>query len=255
MPTLKEVIASASATRSKDGVAVVRNFVLSDLPGVIDSAQMWNALNYPGVPIQGEAHPNIAGLTAQSADANAIGNMPKAISISVSYSRPSSKNQMPQLGEQPQYSQTSYLVEKQTNFAAGGATAAGRPLLIVRRSAQDQVGQVATVSVLKPVGVIRFRVRQAFNASTQMREYLGTINSNRYRLYDAKTLLCTTINSDSDDGQVTFINSYEFQYDSETWDKSVVYTIDGVPVPNPVEGISIKTYQMYDAVDFSQIGI
>lgn len=250
---LKETIEASKVSKTRDGVSVTRHFTLTGLPMRADSAQLWAAINYPGVPIIGEIHPAIPGVTVQTIDTNGV--KPNEISITVTYSKPAASNRPPQLGDQPQFSMSTYLVDAQTNFGAGGATAEGPDLLKVRRNAQDTVGQVATVSVLRPVRVLRFTVRQTFNAEAIADTFVGKINSNRYRRYDRHTILCSRIDSNSDDGQATFINTYEFQVDRETWDKTIVYTVDGAPIPNPVEGISIVTKQVYPSEDFSRIGI
>lgn len=255
MADIKEIISGAKVTSSKDGFSATRVFSVTNLPTNIDAAVMFSILNLPNAPKYGDLHPFIPGLTVQSVDVSATGSNSNHAQITANYLKPSAKNQPPQLGEPARYSQSSYLVAKQTNYAAGGSTAQGRPLLIVRRSSEDRNGQIATAEVLAPVGVIRFTRRETNDGSRAQQTYLGKVNRNNFRRYPQKTLLCTSITADTDDGGQTYVITYEFQYNPETWIFTAVYTIDGQPIPDPIEGTSIKDYDLYEQADFTQIGI
>ena len=87
--------------------------------------------------------------------------------------------------------------------------------------------------------------------------YVGKVNSQPWEGGDARSWLCTGITGRSNDGGSNYNVTYTFQYRDETWD-SVVYFVDpreGKPPADLVVDTGIKTYQIYNTIDFNDLDL
>ncbi len=112
------------------------------------------------------------------------------------------------------------------------------------------------VGKLAPEHTITFSRIEYSNPSPIAKGYVGTVNSMEWELDPGAapgTWLCTGIVGRSNDGGITFVVTYTFQYRPDTW-STVVQFIDpntGVPPDDLIEDTGIKTVYLYPETDFN----
>jgi len=81
--------------------------------------------------------------------------------------------------------------------------------------------------------------------------YVGTVNASQWKTYPARTLKCTNIRGVSTDDGLTFITTFSFQYNPDTWDQHVTWTFPNGKKPTEaqiaeqIRNNNTKSYRIY----------
>ena len=116
--------------------------------------------------------------------------------------------------------------------------------------------KAATVPFLEPVTVLECRRVEATNPRSRSDTYVGKVNSATWNGYAARTVLCSDINTTTDDFGASYDTTYRFEYRANGWDPTIVHKKpSGDPVLNPVDTVGIKVVELYDEVSFAPLNI
>ena len=258
----EDLIDGASFSESSNGLAATRTFLVTGLSGS-PSFKTAEALFATGIPRFGDAHPNAPGVVVVSRTARPASRDSNASAIvQITYGQPTAEQGVPDAGgSSVQFSLGSSVQSVTTQKDASG----NQILLSHTFTDTDESGNVTErietqggeVDIQVPQTVFRVTRRESQSPGANSLFYTGKINSVPFLGGEPKTWLCTRIEGDSDDGGETFVVAYEFQYNRETWDATVVF-IDpdtGRPPKDLVDGEGIKTVRVYQLVDFNALNL
>lgn len=117
--------------------------------------------------------------------------------------------------------------------------------------------QGGTVDVQVPQSVFRQQRHESAAPLAKSLQYVGRVNDAAIWTGAARTWLCTGITGRSENGGDSYLVTYEFQYNPETWDQTVIF-IDsdtGRPPPGLVADTGVKTLEMQDTETFSNLDL
>ncbi len=214
------------------------------ITGITDLQQ---ALDHPDLPRIGQAHPEVHQLVVQSITAKPDG--PNAAIITINYHSPAGRS------EQPKVSVGTALRQEltETDLAGNRITVAYSQT----GDAANMVTQGARVAVLKPQTEMSLTRLQTTHPARTARMYAGTVNRTAIFEGEPGTWLCTSIDGESEDGGVTFLVTYRFQYNSQGWQPTVSYTNPKTnrPPADLVAGVGIKKVSLYRQEEFKNLGL
>jgi len=122
----------------------------------------------------------------------------------------------------------------------------------------------AVVSLLSPetTMVVRKHITGAdyLDVLVVSTSYVGKTNAAGWMVMGSpaeNTWLCTGITGETSDAGLTYMVTYSFHYRSDGWDSEIVFMDPntGKPPSDVVEGVGIKTYQMYAQANFNNLGL
>ena len=258
MATVQWDIIDGTLTDSAEGLRLTRRAKVSGVTGDADqrllNARLALAVN------TGTPHPSIAGLYVIDMQVNPIGA--GIFDATVNYG-PSITSLIPDENQPPQISVGSSVQSQETNldingdvmrldFTINDVDADGNP---VKRKEEF----TGTVSIQVPQTVMRFTRRENLAPYVKSLTFTGKVNSNTFLGMPPITWLCTRIEGDSGDGGQTYTVNYEFQHNPATWDATIVAKDPSTAAPPRAEdviaGEYIKTYAMYEAIDFGGLNL
>lgn len=241
-------IEDASLTLDESGGSLTLAHILDGLPEDAD-ALLWTAVNDPRIPRYGQPHPVVPGIRVTNITATQLDK--NKARVAVTYSRPQPDQDTPYEPDtgsaaDPEgrgtFSMSATITDEDTQRALDGT-----PLLVeYTGTLVDEDGndvevasdpQVATVTVGRPMAVLTFTRREIASPINYAFLLVGAINSTQLGEFPPLTLLCTRIDSNTDDDGQSFNVSYEFQYNRSRWLALVSY-IDketGAPPADIVE--------------------
>ncbi len=212
--------------------------------------RLYDALSATGIPAYGSAS-TITGLTALKVVSRTV--EPSGVTnarVTIVYRKPTPEEQPDPTNDDdaPVETITASLASVKTNLDYNGA------LITVTHNG---VSQNAEVEKQLPVVVMKYRRRETQRPFTRAIDNVGKTNNTTFEGRAARTVLCTNITGESDDGGATYTVDYEFQYVPETWD-ALVYWIDpetNRPPADLVDGVGYKRVQIYDTADFAGLSL
>jgi hypothetical protein len=253
-----DLISESSLTRDRTGYRIVRVYSVSGLDPAGAYDPKLQAMLASGVPQYGEYHPSLPA--ARVEEVRAIAQGATVVHVHVQYGTPHGR-QPPQVGDAPRLLVSSTVVQRETRYFHGDS---GLEEMSVK-SPDDTVTQFVTAKVFVPQSIIRYTKRETSSPDAKAKAYVGTVNNADYKDYAAGTLLCTGIRGESDDGEVTFIVTYEFQYSTETdpitsaplgWKVLAEYVDPRHKAPPATQGSNgRKSFAVQPSADFSALGI
>ena len=215
-----------------------------------DGARLYDALSATGIPAYGAAC-TITGLTAlkvvsRSVDPSGGTNA----RVTVVYRKPTAEEQPDPADDDdpPVETITASLASVKTNLDYNDA------LITVTHNG---ISQNAEVEKQLPVVVMKYRRKETQRPFTRAINNVGKTNNTTFEGRAARTVLCTNVTGESDDGGATYTVDYEFQYVPETWD-ALVYWIDpetNRPPADLVNGTGYKRVQIYETADFAGLNL
>jgi hypothetical protein len=249
--TQADINVDSIAERDADGVRCTRTFHVSGFTGAANQ-RPFEAETATGIPSYGSAHPSISPLLVVNKSARMIDA--NNAHVTVTYRRPriEQKPDPTNNSETPTLTMSVSLVEVTSNRDANGSD------IIVE---YNSIQQSAEVTKQLPLVTFRLSRREQDHPTTRALACVGKINDASFTIggqsLSAYTVLCTSINTRTDDNSQTFFVDYEFQYFAAGWDVTVYY-IDpdtGRPPPDLVADTGIKVVAVYEDVDFTTLGI
>lgn len=257
------VIDDEQITIDQGGITAVRTIVLSGVTGN-RAERVWRATQDAKIPKYGAPHPVIPDIKAWNIQAQAL-DVDK-VSVTVTYSLPDGGNDEPydpgQGEPQGVISLSSAIMEEATNFDRDG-----RPLIVrYTGTLLDSEGnevqvegdqQIAEVQVARPMVVIAFTRKENGSPVYAARDLVGTINRDQLGPFPVKTLMCTRVDANSEDGGFTSSVTYEFQFNPAGWAQDVAYIDPETdrPPPDATLGNGLARYDFYREVSFEPLGL
>jgi hypothetical protein len=246
---------------SHGGLAATRWGLVEDITGAGVRA-FSEALRSPGVPVMLEPYPGIDTLLVTRRLAHRVPDCTTKFKVEIRYGFPEVSggpfDNPPTDQVVPQLEIDSSVVMKKTNIAFDTEADNWLPIRITDYRAVDY-NEDGTPRGLKPepepeqggmvdapvaVTVLRYSRRElpvdsrGRGIATKSMFFTGRTNSAILAGYPPKTWLCSRIGFVSDDGGASFNATYEFIYNPDTWDATVVY-IDP-KTGQPGDGVSFQ---------------
>ncbi|MGH9892754.1 MAG: hypothetical protein ACREA0_12345, partial [bacterium] len=230
------------------------------------SALLYNAMQSGGVPAFGEPHPTIPLLRCVSRSAQLqAGNDIAQITLVYKIPKPQQTNP----NESGQGGAPAAGVVRVGSTVQSTTTQKDRfrtPISVTHTfpvSHEDaefagrKITQGVDVDVSVPQLVVSETRRESSTPIFKARSFVGTVNSGSIWSGAPRTYLCTRIDGQTNDNGLTYEVAYEFQYNPQTWDATVVFRdpVTQRPVDKPVDGQGIKTVTIYEERDFGQLGL
>lgn len=263
MSIVIDVIEGGALTETEDGYEATRIAIVSGLSGN-PSALLYNAMNSGGVPAFSEPHPTIPLLRCVSRSAQLqAGN--DIAHITLVYKIPKPQQQPPgptgpggapgvvRIGSTVQSTTT----QKDRFRAPISCTHTFPATYEDAEFAGRKITQGVDVDVSVPQLVVSETRRESVTPIHKARQFVGTVNAGTIWSGAPRTYLCTRIDGQTNDNGLTYEVAYEFQYNPQTWDATVVFRdpVTQRPVDAPVDGEGIKTVTIYEERDFGQLGL
>src|SRR5258708_23369905 len=231
MATLYADISEQPPTYTWDarGFSATRTFKLDNVNVGTPPTVIASILGYPGLPLRGDPHPGDPNIQADSISIEAITST--QFKATVSYRRLSAATGEPSTTAIPLPSLGSTVQEGETIVDAFGS-----PLNVAYLPQGDttQTVQVqpAIATVQRPNAMIRFTRREPSPGFDITTGYTGYTNASPFLGAAPNTMLCTRIESNSQDDGYSWMAEYEFQFRPETWTVGVYFLVNGQIPPN-----------------------
>jgi len=240
-------IEGSACRLSADGLEADRVATVSGLSGHA-ADRLHAAVEAAGIPRIGDAHPTIAGLYAHRIEV--VPDGATAAVVTIHY-----RSRSAEMGEVPVVEVGSSVVQTTTD-----TDEVGRRIAVSYSptgTSTDMKTQGARLSVLAPQTTLRFARTEDANPLAKARSFAGTINKTAVFDSDAGTWLCTAIGGRSIGGGGAYEVTYEFQYQDQGWQPTASYTDPQTnrPPPDVVDGLGVKTVNIYREKEFKELGL
>lgn len=237
-----------------------RIFLVTDLTGQSHQI-LFNASQASGIPRRGDPHPSIPGMIATTVDIAPEGAGAK---VTVEYTYPAFDRKEPDETAKPVISVGSTVQESTTSRNNKGE------LIKVKFKYKpvDEDGNIGeeitedyvpVLSVQTGQTAIEYQRREPRSPLQKSLKYVGKVNNVLINGFPARTLLCTGIEGQSEDGGASYSVSYRFQYNPDTWDAEFFYIDQETGQPHtdvtvtPPNGYGVA--QVYPEIDFSPLNV
>lgn len=219
-----------------------------------------NAANADGMPKTGDPHPNFHGVILQ--DINCLSVSADIVKLVLKYRAPdglvpTADDVVVRVGSS--LSQVETNVDRNGNVLFTTYTYPSdyelRPEL---RS--KTIKQPAIVQKLIPVPDLTLTRLEDESPLVLSSIYVGAVNSVPFQGGAARTWMCTNIDGISQDGGEKWNVTYSFQHRRDTWDKTIVFEDPQTSHPPVFDtpaatALGIKTYQIYQLIDFNALAL
>lgn len=248
-----DILTGASGNRSATSYEITRVFDVTGLEAAI-SGQIEEALTHASIPQLGTAHPSATGLVCIKQNAAPLAKA-NAVRVTCTYGVPEAIDLPPSESEPGIIEVGASLVGKETQVDNLGTSLTvdytGAP-----EPPHSQV-QLATVTIEAPQVVLREERRESNDPSAKAVANVGYVNSATIWGYSARTLLCRAIRGVSRDGGDSWVVTYEFQYNPDTWDVTIYFKDDetGRVMNGVTAGDGIETYEVYPEKSFASLNL
>lgn len=265
---VSDVVDGSSISQdAESGYSGVRQFIVSGLTGVA-AGKMLAALEATGIPAIFDVWP---GMTMQCHAKTAVpintestqfrvtcnykflqepgpgggaGTEPATLTLS---STVQSVQTTKKLGAAPGFTPADIILGDATGTGTFDWPASDETGAAITRKLMNQTGMV---NVQIPQTSFSFSRRESQDAIVNAQTYVGKVNSDIFFGCAVETVLCTRIESTSNDNGETFTTAYEFQYDPIGWKADVVYIDQDTGMP--LLGADIGVHNTKDAVRIYQ---
>ena len=262
-----DTIVGNEVVETEDGYEVDRTAIITGITGAAHKLE-YNALQHAGLPKRGDPHPSIPGIICLRRSATLTGGNDKAL-VKLTYGVPKPNQQ--QTPPQPPGTTTGATGVIRVGASTQGTTTQkdinGTPVVLTHTFPKNypdesfagkiDYPQGADIDISAPNMVVTETRVEKVSPFRIAQIYVGTVNSRSVFGGAPRTYLCTRIEGITNDRGVTFEVSYEFQFNPQTWDATVVFRdpATGRPVDSPVQGKGIQTVRVYPEADFNNLGL
>lgn len=246
---------------SASGLEAIKGFYVTTTAGETP----FQILQDASTPDYGDAHPDTGGsgefppIYAVEFDLSPIERQSGQYLLIVTYRDPDPAERAPSTSADDAIMTIgSTVVPVRTNYDKNGD-----PIIVtlstLPAAEQDQIAEVETQI---PVMTLTYRRRESAHPATKTKANVGYVNSVALGsgFFPVRTLLCTGIHGETQDGGTTYLVTYEFQYNPDTWDATSVYIDPNTDRPHvevslssPVDGVSVD--EVLPTVDFSSLNL
>lgn len=258
MTVIIDLIAGSSVNQSEKGYTAVRAAIVYDIVGNKD-AKIFNALQDPDLPKRGDLHPSIPNLILDVISARSIDT--DKVLVNLNYRQLQGEDRPPNEASPAQISVGATVQLRTTESDKDGNQ------IILEHTftdfAEDGTASLRTekqgvelqVPVVQPT--IRLVRREPRDPLQKALKFLGTVNKTSFAGGDKGQWLCTRLEGDSDDGGVSYMVTYEFQFLQKGWTGPVRF-IDPVtrkPPEDLVQDVGILEVETFEEEDFSDLNL
>lgn len=260
-----DFIEGAELSEDENGYKATRIALVTGLQPTTHKA-LFIALTQTGLPKFGDPHPSIPGISCVSRACKYEGGNDK-VRVTLEYA-------VPQPSQTPTPPPSPGQTGSQSTIRVGGSTqrtttqkdAFGANIVVSHKFpanfpdaefAGKDVPQGADAEIEIP-NVVLSETRKEFGSPSNLaKSFVGTVNASSIWGGAPRTFLCTRIEGVTNDLGLTFEVTYEFQFNPQTWDATIVFRDPRTqkPLDQPVEGQSIKTFQVYRQSNFFALGL
>lgn len=253
-------IEGTTITRSSKGLELQRNAIVTGLSGSPDVI-IYNALQEPGVPNQGDSHPSIPDLYVTNVTATPLENSNTQAWLIITYGPPNATTYVPNETNPAQIETGATIVQRQTNLDRFG------DLITVTYSNPDKLDAnnqpfedtiVATVELQEPQVYLRLSRKEPEDPELKASLFVGTTNLTPFRGDGPFKWLCTAITGSSPNGGLDWDVRYEFQRNPSDWRIDVVYVDPetGNPPEDIIEGNGlVRNIEVLGLADFGALNL
>jgi hypothetical protein len=253
----EDIVGGSINSSLSNGAVVVRLFLVSEIEGNKHSIHN-NALNASNVPQNGDPHPSIPVIRVDSRVTSAKGS--NEILVTVNYKTLDSGNSPTDEEAETQISLGATVQTVETNkhiLANGKSELMELKFTYPEGEAPDGVDNekvvIPTVSKEVPSIIASMGRQESTHPLNKASIFVGTLNKKTFLGTKQKTWLCTKIVGVSNNSGESYAVSYEFQYQSDTWDVELAFTdpetglIPPTVADNPE---ALKKFQLQTLEDF-----
>lgn len=255
---------SSYTSNISDGDTAVRAFMVTEIRANGD-AVLIEATRTSGIPRTGDAHPTL-GDNVQVTDVTAqkIASDNKKAKVFVTYKTLKLGQSSPNEAAQTQISVSASTQSVDTNkfFKTNGT----EDIILLKYKypagkAPDGVQEVEQVGIVTkqvPLIVARFSRQETDLPLAKILKFQGKVNASNFGGGKKRTWLCTDISTNSEDNGQTFSISYEFTYNSDTWDPLVVFIdpdSDRPPTDVLSQSDAAKRFKIYETANFNALNL
>jgi len=223
-----------------------RVFLVTGVAGNTNGERAYSALQASGIPLMFDGHPFIPFIGVQSRDVKMVEGSPSVARITIKYGFPSATGQIllvPGLDpEDAQVETGTALISVETNKQLvdndGDFSIQIPRTILVTGGAGGQepetIYQPASVQAFKPEPSVRYTRREPITLQDLMaksRVFVGTINQNPAFGDAAHYWMCMRLDGSSSDGGQTYVVTYEFVHNDESWNPDVIWTDENTGQP------------------------
>ncbi len=214
-----DILANATLKRDIGGSSATREFHVKLGPPE-------RALSHPDVPRVGDFHPTEFGIFALSVTATSFTSSPNQTKVVVEYGIP----EVGIIGPADDTSPPVLTVATTLQPAEFPIDVDGNIITVTGANEELQGGNVRG---LIPHAVLSFQRREQSSPATKAINNVGTINATDQfgDVASKHKWLCTAINGVTSDAGASYLVSYEFQRNPDTWDATVVFVDPSTGLP------------------------
>lgn len=259
MAVLNDIIDNPTARFTLDGWTVERTAIVTGVTGT-GHTRLLNAMNTTGIPVLGTQHPSGADCYLREAVPTADDS--DTVRVRLIYADPANMSYRQQLDTIEVGGTLSQVPTIYDRLGVAMYTTYTYPADYEYNDDMKsvEVSQGGTAAKLVPEHtIIKTRLEYA-NPSPLAIDFVGTVNMAGWNLAPSAlegTWMCMGIKGRSNDGEVSYIVTYSFQYRVDTWATTIKF-IDphtSKEPPDLVVDTGIKTYELYDIMDFNLLGL
>lgn len=251
----EDIIRGNTFALTSNGPTATRMFIAQCSAGetIVEATGDTSIPNYfDEYPLTGDSSSGYVSIYALNIESTTLDEQNNIYQIVVTYGLPDVSQQSP--SEDP-----SDAVINVGSSVTQGETQVdkdGNQLVITLSGKPDQTG---TMQVQIPQLVFEFQRRESESPYSKALDNVGRVNSGTVGSMAARTLICLGIDGSSTDNGITWVVTYRFQYNPQTWDGFAVY-IDpetGMVDTDVVIATStgVLTAQLYDTASFTDLGL
>lgn len=252
---------------TRSGPRITRTFLVKDLRGDPDH-RLNNARFVSGIPQMGDFHKAVEGAFVGRVGLDHLPSSPTQARVRVEWGFFADEEDDPFFNAPddnavPQLEVSSVLVPKTTNFDVHGVSILLEHSIIIEdpetgTSTEKKLPpQVAAVEYLAPEDFVIYRRREVHDPRPRSRLFKGHVNDRTVFTDGPRMWLCTQLDGVTDDRGASWNVTYAFQRNIDTWQARVIYRdpATGEGVKDPIEGVGIKTVELYPEANFFELNI
>jgi len=266
----KDLIESGRLLRTPNGYRIEIQAIVTGIGGSPD-ARRYNAASASGLPAYGTSHPVVPGIFLLEQYVEDLPASTNQFKVRMVYRTPEDGDLAGVAGER--YGKASIVLDAGTADEEVDEDIHGERLFTVFSGLytyqlyvtgskeltewQDYVSAAwnyPTVNVSMPQLVLRVNRWERDNPEAAAKELTGAVNSATWRGYQAKTLLCTAINSSSN-AKGGYNVSYTMRYNPKTWRFKDHITLVGTKLREASIGNGITIWDLYPLYDLNRLQV
>jgi len=259
MAVLKDILDNPTGRFTFDGWTLERTAVVTGVTGS-GHTKILNAMNTAGIPALGDQHPS--GADCYLREAIPTADSSDIVRIRLVYADPANMSHRQQLDTIEVGGTLSQISTNKDRFGAIMYTSYDYPADYEYGDdlAGKTIDQGGLASIFTPEHTkIKSRLEYS-DPSTTAEDFVGAVNTAGWNLAPSAlvgTWLCTGILGRSNDGGMSFVVTYSFQYRADSWATEIIF-IDprtGKPPDDLVADTGYKSYEHYNIMNFNYLGL